>query len=1115
MSLLELYKALSSVGEFGDKARDLLAQDHWFAVNAEFDPKTGLALPQALSSFLAKVAQPVNDGITRDRLWRITEHSRASVERLFHALNESPRREQALLPIHAVRELDANSFIKLSNRPGRTIREKLAGKPYLQAVRRFQSVNLPENSLLKAFAIRLVELLELRTDYFGQEDELLPKIHSWLRSDEAQAIGNWGNLPPNNTLLAHRDYRHVWDAWRWLQTLDDDIARDFSQHEERGKTRLIWNQCAQMWADGNYLFAETPLLFNYDKFEILPWSSKPPLFKQLKQNMPRRFQKQQIYDPVCVDLTGLRPRYADHAGAKSLPSTLLWQEWKREGEAIDIDLFDSDAAWLHPQACSISAPELFFTKDISSENFDRAARAFVSQLREFFRNDTFVWLIPDFLNDFELEVIRRNLNARFPGAEPLPRSVAAVFAQIDYAKICDGFAVVVVDGSGGKISATKLLAKFENDLKKRLPDTRGFYWERCPPVIITSSEIEKPYGNGYDITTVDAQGKWHDANRPEKPQLVDTSLLRRDSRIGQFSDYINLTESPVVGGIRLLSLQQRAGDIPLWRDQIPELSIKVMKDGRYQRFHLVSRGTTVKPIRGRPVIIDVDEDFTLSAGKKFYLFPLFLGESADDLGFSARLDSPTFPLKENVVCKLDLTFEYGADDPYKLVFTPLDRALSPVLATWHRTEEVIVTNARCPEYPVPMTWADLRRVPKNNNKETSDLLEWMQSSIARLDRDLFIHPKPRTIGVMSSAWRTDKKGGHYTFATCNSTEESVFIHENSFVHGLNYADFTEGKSISFELQKREGKYSGLKVAEARYTETDRLKDFDEESAKNVVFNIQKSLYFPVIQVWRDGRSIGDAKCPNEFAAAMLINIAYLAALLSESDLPELVKNEIRFLLSCMHKDASKECVQWVIEQVENVSTLPTRTVGFALGDVSAQWQKDVMSNLVAHPTNDALRVFAYAIWREQHFVEKFNLVELRPILNALSIMLGNIKQCPPRKRENENDKRISRNWVRATTEPLELLLGLLRTRSSSDLEIKMLLQPHQNITKKLAKQIERVTEIVAQSHVTLFSRVQLNLKKPEGDRTPDLLYALRLYLTGDDGANAIHIFSVSDPPVSE
>jgi len=81
-------------------ARALLGQFDWFCRIAEFDPKTGEALPQALSSVLARIAsytRPANDFLVLDRLWRITEHSRASVERLFRSLNESPRREQALL----------------------------------------------------------------------------------------------------------------------------------------------------------------------------------------------------------------------------------------------------------------------------------------------------------------------------------------------------------------------------------------------------------------------------------------------------------------------------------------------------------------------------------------------------------------------------------------------------------------------------------------------------------------------------------------------------------------------------------------------------------------------------------------------------------------------------------------------------------------------------------------------------------------------------------------------------------------------------------------------------------------------------------------------------------
>lgn len=1077
MTLIELYQSEKTLGAIRENARALLKQTHWFTINAEFDPRTGESLPQSLSGFLAKVARPATDGVIRDRLWRIAEHSRDSVERLLRALNASPRREQALMPVRTVRELDANSFIKLSNRPGRTIREKLAGKPYLQAVRQFQSINLTENRLLKAFATRLAELLELRRDCLSeQENELLPRIESWLLSDEARAIDRWDNLPPNNTLLSHRDYRRVWDAWCWLQTLDDDIARDFSQLEAREETMRLWNKYAQMWADGGHLFAEMPVLFDYEKYEIRQWLSQLA-FEQATRKMTRIFSAKEISEPVCVDLTVLRPRFAiTTKSSEVVRDTYLWQHWKNDDKSVDIELFNSDAVYLHPDATSISSSDLFFSKDNTSENFDRAARAFASKLRDVFKSDTLIWLVPDYLNDFELETTRRNLNARFLDAQPLPRSVAAVIEQVDYSKIKgDDFSVVVVDSAGGTTCVTKLVAQFDPDLNKRLPETVGFYWKRCPPVIIASAAPEGIEGQGYDLVTVDANGQWSDATRPAKPQFIDSPSLKRDPRIGQFAFCINLTESPVVGGIHLHALQKRAGDIPLWRDQIPELSIKVMKDERYQRFHLVSRGTTVKPIRGMSIAIPVHEDFDLKDGKPFYQFPLIQGENADELGFSARLDSPAFPLKENAVCKLNLTFEYGADEPYKLVFTPLNKSFPPVRATWRRTDEINIANSPAPEYPTPMTWDELRSVPKPDGKETSDLLDWCLNGIAQLDRELF-----RTIGEITSCWREDRHGSHYTYARCDDSD-CVFIHEDNFAEGFSYEDFGVGDEVSFALQERRGSPSGRKVAGADY----------KESPKGIIEGIRKRLYYPIIHVWRDGRSISDAGCPLEFTDAMRVNIEYLASLLQHEEIPNPVQREVVFLLACMHKDSPDECVHWIEEQVENGEIHDPQAIGFSLGDVSEQWQENALFKLATHPTENALRVFAYAIWREQRFVEKFNFAELQTVLAVLH--------------------KVLMDTTRAAAWPLELVLGLLRTRSSSDPEIKMLLQPHQKLTKALAKQVERVTEIVSQSSVPLFSRVQINLpQKPEGDRTPDLLYALRLYLTGDDVANAIHIKGISD-----
>ena len=1113
MDIFELYHSLSEDGVVGQQVHALLVQTHWYSINAEFDPKTGDVLPQALSVFLAKVARPATAGTLHDRLWRITEHARPSVERLFRALNESPRREQALLPIRAVREMDANSFIKLSNRPGRNIREKLAGKPYLQAVRRFQSSNLPENRLLKAFVTRLAELLELRRDCLGEEeDELLSKIQSWLMSDEAQAIARWENLPPNNTLLSHRDYRRAWDSWRWLQTLDEDIERDFSQLEFRDKTMCLWNEYGQMYSEGTYHFVEMPVFFDYEKFEIRPWLSQL-VFQKATRKIIRSFSTKEISKPVCVDLAVLRPRYAstNDSPLHSLFDTYLWQQWKNNDESVDIELFNSDAACLHPDTTTIASPDVFFSKD--NAYIDRAARAFASKLREVFKNDTLIWLVPDFLNVFEIEAVRRNLNARFPNAEPLPRSVAAVFERDDYSKIKrDNFTVVVVDTIGGKTCVTKLIARLDPELKNRLPETSGFYWERCPEVIIPRRDTERAEGKArqnYDITTVDSKGLWNDRVRQEKPQLIDPETLKGNPSIGQFEDCINLTNSPVTGGIRLHGLQQRAGDIPLWRDQIPELSIKVMKAGRYQRFSLVSRGTTVKPIRGLSVPIPVHENFTLPAGRPFYQFPLFQRETADELGFSARLDSPAFPLKTDAVCELNLTFEYGADEPYKLIFEPLDKSFPPVRATWRRTVEEIITDAPGPQYPTPITWSDLLRMPKPDSDETSDMLNWVLSAIDILDSDLFIRPQKRIVGEIARHWGTDKKGAHFTYAKCDETDATVFIHENNLVEGSHFEDFEEGNAVSFKLEERAGRFTGRMVAKPNYQEETRLRDLDDNATRDLVKSIRKRLYVPFIQVWGDGRSITDKECPNDFVHAVENKIKYLTGLLSQPKIPQPCKKEVLFLLACLHKDTTDECVQWITEQVENEDIRDPRAVGFALGNVSTDWQKRIFRRLASKPKVSATSIFAYAIWREQHFIERFTTSDIIDTLKVLSQRLARINTVKPNGREM-NDQLTCRDWIRATAETLELLLGLLRTRASTNPEIKMLLQPHQKITKKLAKQVERVAEIVAQSNVTLSSRVQLNINNPPGDRTPDLLYALRLYLTGDDGANAIHITSVSD-----
>ena len=68
------------------------------------------------------------------------------------------------------------------------------------------------------------------------------------------------------------------------------------------------------------------------------------------------------------------------------------------------------------------------------------------------------------------------------------------------------------------------------------------------------------------------------------------------------------------------------------------------------------------------------------------------------------------------------------------------------------------------------------------------------------------------------------------------------------------------------------------------------------------------------------------------------------------------------------------------------------------------------------------------------------------------------------------------------------------------------------LTMALAASLEAAAAAVDRSGFELRSRVQVGSlpERAPGDQTPDLLYALRLYLTGDVGANAIRVTGVLD-----
>ena len=1102
MNLREFYQFVGEESEDGKRARRLLDQQHWYSLVVDFDPRTGQALTVGLDKVLDKIYRKPDVTETRDRLWRLVEHSRAAVDRITKSLSETPRREQAILSISKVRELTPSSFEALSRRPGRNIREKLADKPYMQAVRRYQSVDVPQNQLFKEFVIQVAELLETKKQFLGDDDHMISTINRWLRTTEAKKISQWKNLAPNNSLLSHRDYRRIWDSWKWLQEIDMQIDKDLADIEDRAATVAKWESYAKKYAEGKTLFGNVPVFFDYESFSIEPWCD-------LNMRQVQRFERKtkvvdQIKHPVCVDLTHVRPRWSsvDDDRRLTLDEKFVWQRWRDDNRTVDIDLFDADSVVLRSDNTTVTFKQLLSFSSDTESIADPAAHKFTQKLSELFGHPTLIWLVPDVFNDFQLQTVRRNLNTEFSNAIPLPRSIAAVFEMFDYSNIeADGFRVLVVDVAEGTKYATILIARYDKELLERVPETRGFSWERSPHVILPEKQVTP--NKLAEVSFFDAQGNWQSATGVPPLKSNERHSSSRHSAIGKSNHTLTISGSPVRGGIRLHRLQELAGDIPLWRDHIPELSIKVIKDGRYQPFILVDRETAIRPVRGVPVPIPVKNKFTLPAGREYYQFPLFQGEDPDDLGFVARLQSPQFPRSTDINCRLTLTYTYGADDPYRLVFEVLtsdgvlDHSVKPIQVKWLPKKDEVISDAPAPKYPRSHTWSDLtKNVYDPSLRKSNQFTDWVRRDTFKLNEFLYgliqiIKTGDIDSGIMKTEWKASGNGRSYASVSPNTDEEDIYINDRSLLVPSNL--FGKGTEVFFiKIRNRDSKLVGNFVSDA-------AEKVRSQAPRGLINWIHRSLYVPYITVWSDGRSLDDADCDSDFKTEMKEKFDWLSAVLLSSDLPKALKNEIKFLMCCTHKDMPEELSARLVSESKQES-IDVKSIGFALGDLSEHWQQEIFQSLMERVDAPSLKVFSIAIWRHEQFVKKFSATDLEILLaKTVSLLRSEMNKVPFKATE-----------ATTCTKYCELVLGLLRSRESSDMTLRMILQPNQVISVKISKLVDELVELLQKTGMSLKSRVRIDdlPSKPEGDHTSDLLFALQLYLSGDIGANAIRVTSI-------
>ena len=148
-----------------------------------------------------------------------------------------------------------------------------------------------------------------------------------------------------------------------------------------------------------------------------------------------------------------------------------------------------------------------------------------------------------------------------------------------------------------------------------------------------------------------------------------------------------------------------------------------------------------------------------------------------------------------------------------------------------------------------------------------------------------------------------------------------------------------------------------------------------------------------------------------------------------------------------------------------------------------------------------------AVWRHPDVIHKLNPTQATKLIECLT---GHLDQFILKNRDY--------NWV-SLLRYLELMLAIVRCRGSQERQTKDAVRLYSPLSELMRNSWMSINDNLGlqlhqqmkQPNSKVRSRVKLAVAKPAGyENTPDILYALKLYLTGEDGANQISITELVD-----
>lgn len=718
--------------------------------------------------------------LTDDYLTWIVKNSSDAINFLSKHMKEDILRENIKMPFFKAKEFNSQCFNWLSRQAGDNVKEKiLNSSKNVLAVKRRMTFNTGENRLYISLLRELMIYEGNKIQNFNvhnissYELDSVELYHIILGKKEYEEIGEWGNTLPNNTLLADKNYRQIWNAWLILKNIDKDIENLSKNLKEKEAISYYFDLLSSL--SKYFRFPQCPIIYDVEKMEIetissanlvginnfgekilisrknneinlsykqkyiqISFEDKKIICKYNKDliefdnnigtrsklltivknklitneiEIPIVKSKTKKEESICLDIYSVRPSYINEKNVvENIPGLILAQSFDINKNELLVSCSTSKA--LFSQAKTFS-----FINSIEN-SYSNELTFLTHSLEKYYSTNSTTIVVPDKFDVFQLSTVIKSVKLISKDVDIIPRSIGSVF----YYNLCDKSVTsndvfIVADYIDNNITLTLVNGEVNNKVRNSLPNYNGIIWSRqltkiyqCKKDIVyylknnnLSPNIEKYieiFGisgtkeelrhipivedNG-DIYLLDERTyKILSSFQVEldpfmKEFLSINEFLIRNKKIHliclshsiKYSGQIEFGYNSVLNslkGCNVYKLLQKDTKEQLWHDYLPSLSIKLL----YGTFSLIKKAS-VKPIVNTPQPIQISDTFTLTKGKKEYRLSLIQDDSNQSLRYAAIVKNQVFPLEEDVECELNLSYCYGSEQPFTLIFSPKNK----------------------------------------------------------------------------------------------------------------------------------------------------------------------------------------------------------------------------------------------------------------------------------------------------------------------------------------------------------------------------------------------------------------------------------------------------------